>query len=71
MFNSRLKSIREEKRITQMELAKMTGIAQSNISGYESKGVSMTEENIVKLCKALKITSDYLLGLVDKPETKN
>lgn len=63
-MTSNLKKIRTEKNISQNELSKMTGISRTQLSRMEN-GQSITDDNIIKICKALNISSDYLLGLVD------
>lgn len=64
---NRLKEIREQRNLSQNELAKQSNISQAQISRYE-KTQQMTEESIVKVCKALEISADYLLGLIDAEE---
>ena len=51
----------------QVDLSKMTGISQAQISRYE-KGQQLTEENIKLLATALGVSCDTLLG--HKPSTK-
>lgn len=65
MKKNMLKEIREEKKLTQDELAKMLDIRQGQISKYES-GLQMQENTIKKICKTLEISADYLLGLVEE-----
>jgi transcriptional regulator with XRE-family HTH domain len=64
MSTSRLKEVREARKLSQNELSKLTGIRQSQISKYE-KNQSLTEESIRKICVALECKADYLLGLID------
>lgn len=64
MKKNRLKEIREKKNLSQSELSRKTNISQQQISRYE-KSQQMTEDSIVKLCEALEISADYLLGLID------
>ncbi|MDA3884889.1 MAG: helix-turn-helix transcriptional regulator [Candidatus Delongbacteria bacterium] len=59
---TRLKEIREKKGISQRELARRINVDNSSISKYE-KGVSMTDEVIKKICKALDTNADYFLKL--------
>lgn len=67
MKTNRLKEIREQKKLSQNELSKRSNISQAQISRYE-KSQQMTEESIVKVCKALEISADYLLGLIETEE---
>ncbi|MFA5037736.1 MAG: helix-turn-helix transcriptional regulator [Candidatus Izemoplasmatales bacterium] len=62
MGKNRLKEIREEKGLSQRELARMTKIGNDQISRYES-GQKMNEDVIREICIALDVKADYLLGL--------
>ena len=64
-FSERLKEIRLERRLTQDELAVLTGITQGSISAYELKKARPTDEVIITFCKFFGVSADYLLGLVD------
>lgn len=64
MKKNRLKEIRESKCISQSELSRRTTISQQQISNYE-KNSNMREDDIREICKALGVSADYLLGLID------
>lgn len=64
MKKNRLKEIRESKNISQSELSRRTSVSQQQISNYE-KNSNMREDDIRKICKALEVSADYLLGLID------
>jgi len=58
-----LKELREEKGLSQKQLANEMGIRQQTISQYE---LGVTEPDIAtikKLCKFFDVSSDYLLGI--------
>lgn len=61
---TRLKEIREKKGISQRELAREINVHHTSISKYE-KGVSMTDDVIKKICKALEVNADYFLRLTE------
>ncbi len=67
MSKTRLKELRTEKKLTQKELSKLSGVPQEQISRYE-RGRSMTEETIKKIVKALDVNADYFLGLTKKKD---
>lgn len=67
MSTNNLKKIRKSKNITQIELAKLTGIPREHISRIEN-GHNLTEKNIRIICKSLNVSADYLLGLVEHTE---
>ena len=64
-FGERLKELRFAKNLTQTALANETGISQSAINKWELGQRKITEDYIIILCDYFKVSSDYLLGLVD------
>ena len=61
-FAEILKSIREEKGLSQSELATKAGLQPSAISHFESGRRSPSFDNLRRLADALNVTIDYLLG---------
>ena len=64
-FQERLKELRMQQGMSQMELAKATGISQSAIAKWELGKTEPTASAIVTLAKYFDETTDYLLGMVD------
>ena len=58
-----IRELRNEKGITQTELAKEISTTQDTISLWELGKSYPDVINVVKLCKFFGVTSDYLLGL--------
>lgn len=56
-----LKRIREAKRLTQREVWEAAGIGKSSLTAYEAGRSDPTGDTIVKLAKALGVTTDELL----------
>ena len=69
-FAIRLKQARDEKRLTQKELADMVDIAQTTIGAYEKlEGAKIPSLEIAaKLAKALGVSLDWLAGLSNEKE---
>ncbi len=67
-FGDRLRRLRKERKLTQKELAGRIGVKNSVISFYEVGDRTPSLEVLVKLSKALHVSTDVLLGL-DKGET--
>lgn len=67
-FGNRLRQLRKERKLTQKELAGRIGVKNSVISFYEVGDRTPSLEVLVKLSKALHVSTDVLLGL-DKGET--
>ncbi len=69
MSKNRLREIREKKGLSQSELSRRTTVNQQQISRYE-KDTDMKERDIREICKALEVSADYLLGLIDDDNDK-
>lgn len=67
----RIRSIRESRGITQVEMAKTLGIPQSNVSAMERGTRGLTVHQVVKLARVLKVSADeILIGRNGSHETK-
>lgn len=64
-LSERLKELRKNEKITQAQLSRQLGVAQSNISDWENDVARPEYENLVKLAQIFDVTTDYLLGLSD------
>lgn len=66
----RLKQLRGDLGLSQVEIAERVGVAPSTISGIETgaQGISGIAE---RLAQALGTTTDYLYGLTDNPLPPN
>ena len=72
LLGKRIKEIRIAKGLEQKELAKIAGIGQSTFSEIEAgKRIGIRTDILVKIAKALNVSTDYLLGLTDNPSTGN
>ncbi len=60
-IGNRILSRRRQLRITQEELAEKAGITPQTVSSAELGKKALRPENIVRLCAALEISTDYLL----------
>jgi transcriptional regulator with XRE-family HTH domain len=67
-FGERLAELRAERGITQIQLAEMIGSSQRAISAYETVAEYPPTAVVAELAKALRVSSDELLGL--KPPKK-
>ena len=52
-FNKKLKKLREEKGLSQAELAKMAGVSQTTICDVEIGNKMPKLDTAMKICKAL------------------
>lgn len=69
VFPERLREGRKLRGLDQAELAEKAGLPASSISHFEIGSRKPSFENLGRLANALVVTTDYLLGRVDDPET--
>lgn len=62
-FGKKLLELRKARGLTQVELAELTGSTQRAISYYENEAGYPPATAIMALAKALRVTTDELLGL--------
>lgn len=60
-MGTRIYNRRKELGLTQEELAEHAGLTPQNVSTAELGKKALRPENIIKICRALKISTDYLL----------
>ena len=63
---NRIKSLREDRDLRQIDVAKATGIDQRSLSNYENGKTYPDSYAIIKLADFFGVTCDYLLGVADK-----
>lgn len=64
-FAERLKELREERGLSQMGLARATGISQSSIARWELEKSEPTVSAIIVLSRFFGESADYIIGLID------
>ena len=63
-FGMRLARVRKARGVTQGELSRATGIQVQHISRWETDERSRLRSDVlIRLCLALSISADFLLGL--------
>lgn len=61
IISERMFNIMNDKKITQLELSKQTGISQSTIADWKRKKTNPSADKIMKICRALEVTPEELL----------
>ena len=64
-YYQNLKSLREEKKITQKELAEILGTSRSHYSQCEKGTRAITFSMMIQLAKFYDVSIDYIAGLTD------
>ena len=61
-LGNKIKTVRQQKKMSQNELAELSGVMQKNISRYEQDTSVPSALALKKIADALEVTTDYLLG---------
>ncbi|OBR96718.1 XRE family transcriptional regulator [Clostridium autoethanogenum] len=69
-LGNRIRNLREEKSISQLELAKILNIGNTTLSQYESDKRVPSDTVKKKIAEYFGISLDYLMGLTDTKEPK-
>ncbi len=64
----RLKDIREDRDITQAEVAAYLHVRQSTYSQYETEKRGLPVDHLIRLAIFFDTSTDYILGLTDEPK---
>ena len=64
----RIRNFREDKDLTQTEIAKLLGMSQTGYSKYETGENDVPTPILIALAKIHNTSIDYLLGLTDVQE---
>lgn len=64
-YVDRLTAMRQDRDISQKEIARILNCQQSAISKYERKLREYKIKDIILLCEFYNISADYILGLPD------
>lgn len=68
MRYKRIKELREDRDLTQSQLAEVLDVTQANYSYIENGVAFLKADDVVKLSKFYNVSSDYILGLPDDLE---
>lgn len=61
-FSERLKSLRKQAGLTQVDVAEELGISQPAYASWERGVKKPTQDNLVKIAQILNVSVDYLVG---------
>ena len=64
-FEQRLKELRQEKSLSQAQLAEALEVSQRSISSWETGFRQPDFATLEKIAKYFDVSADYLLGLAD------
>ena len=61
-FSERLKKLRKQAQLTQVDVAEKLGISQPAYASWERGVKKPTQKNLVKIAQVLNVSVDYLVG---------
>lgn len=70
LISERIYKLMEEKKISQLEFAKRTGISQSTVSDWRRKGTNPSADKIMIICDVLEVTPYELLAGTENRKMK-
>lgn len=62
-IGKRIRSLRQEYRMTQTQLGEYLGVGKTTISNYENENSFPDNDILVKLSEIFNVSTDYLLGI--------
>ncbi len=68
MYFRRLKDLREDKDMNQVQIAELLGIQQTVYSRYERGAQNIPLEHLLWLADYYNVSTDYILGRTDNPQ---
>jgi transcriptional regulator with XRE-family HTH domain len=67
----RLRAVREQRGLSQRDLARLLGLGINQITRYEGGANEPSASVLAMIARELKVTTDYLVGLSDDPGGHN
>lgn len=67
--SDRLRELRRQRDLSQDQLANLSGISQNQVSRYEAGLSDPSSSALGQLASVFNVTTDYLLGLTDIPNS--
>ena len=62
MLNERIKKLRTERGLSQVDLAKELNVSKQSVSNWENDNIQPSIEVLVKIAHFFSVSTDYLLG---------
>ena len=63
MVYDRIKKLREERKLTQAELARMLGVTRACVNAWEMGISTPSTQSLVQLAQIFDVSTDYILGV--------
>ena len=66
MLSERIRQLRLERNMSQVDLAKRLNVTKQRVSNWENDNIQPSIEMLVKLSQVFAVSTDYMLGLQDR-----
>lgn len=66
IYAQRIRALREDKDLKQIDIAKILGTTQQYYGQYEIGKRQLPIEHLMKLCLFYNVTADYIMGFTDE-----
>ncbi len=63
MFHEKLRTLRQARNMSQVELAKRLGVTKQSVSNWENDNIQPSIEMLVRIAAVFAVSADYLLGI--------
>jgi transcriptional regulator with XRE-family HTH domain len=68
IFSLRIRELRLKKNISQLKVARLSGVSKSSYNYYELDDRKPTLDAIIKLADFFEVSADYLIGRTNDPD---
>ena len=65
-YRTRMRDLREDRDLTQKEVGAIINKSQQGYSHIEDGRAELKIDDLIKLCKFYRVSSDYFIGLSDQ-----
>ena len=66
-YRMRMRNLREDKDLTQREVAKIINKSQQGYSHIEDGRAELKIDDLIRLCDFYKVSADYFIGRTEQP----
>jgi transcriptional regulator with XRE-family HTH domain len=70
-YRTRIRELREDKDLSQLELGKVILKSQQGYNHIETGRAELKIEDLIKLCKFYNVSADYVIGLTNEMKPLN
>ena len=67
-YRERLRSIREDRDLTQTDIGKVLNKSQQGYNHIEAGRAELKIDDLILLCRFYNLSADYLIGLSNEPK---